>query len=88
MAELKFDPGFQVIGEYLSQIDSILKVKCTIWLSMSSQFYVWKVKLSMAELKFDPGFQVIGEYLSQIDSILKVKCTIWLSMPSQFYVCC
>ena len=24
MAELKFDPGFRVIGEYFSQIDSIL----------------------------------------------------------------
>ena len=27
LAELKFDPGFRVIGEYLSQIDSILRVK-------------------------------------------------------------
>ena len=25
MAELKFDPGFRVIEEYLSQIDSILR---------------------------------------------------------------
>ena len=26
LAEIKFDPGFRVIGEYLSQIDSILRV--------------------------------------------------------------
>ena len=31
LAELKFDPGFWVIIEYLSQIDSILRVKLTIW---------------------------------------------------------
>ena len=29
MAELKFDPGFQVIGEYMSQIDSTLRVNLT-----------------------------------------------------------
>ena len=26
-AELKFDPGFKVIGKYLIKIDSILRVK-------------------------------------------------------------
>ena len=36
LAELKFDPGFRVIGEYLSQIDSILRVNLN-WLSLSSQ---------------------------------------------------
>ena len=30
LAELKFDPGFRVIGEYLSQIDSILRVNSKI----------------------------------------------------------
>ena len=38
LAELKFDPGFRVIGEYSSQINSILRVNLTIWLSISSQF--------------------------------------------------
>ena len=33
--ELKFDPGFRVIGEYLSQIDSSQFFN---WLSISSQF--------------------------------------------------
>ena len=28
LPELKFDSGFKVIGEYLSQIDPILRVKC------------------------------------------------------------
>ena len=37
LAELKFDPGFRVIGEYLSQIDSILRVNLN-WLSISSLF--------------------------------------------------
>ena len=30
LAELKFDPGFRVIGEYLNQIDSILRVNFEI----------------------------------------------------------
>ena len=30
LAELKFDPGFQVIEEYLRQIDSISGVELTI----------------------------------------------------------
>ena len=38
LAELKFDPGFQVIEEYLRQIDSILGVELTIWLSILRQF--------------------------------------------------
>ena len=38
LVELKFDPEFRVIGEYLSQIDSILRVKLTITLSISSQY--------------------------------------------------
>ena len=29
LAKLKFDPGFRVIGEYLSQIHSILRVNLT-----------------------------------------------------------
>ena len=42
LAELEFDQGFRAIGEYLSQIDSILRVKLTRfwelnWLSMSGQ---------------------------------------------------
>ena len=36
--ELKFDTGFRVVGEYLSQSDLILRVKLTIWLSILSQF--------------------------------------------------
>ena len=35
LSELKFDPGFRVIGEYMSQIDSILRVNFEI---ESSQF--------------------------------------------------
>ena len=51
MAELKFDPGFRVSEKYLSKIDSILRIKCqylqfdlilrvklSIWLSISIQF--------------------------------------------------
>ena len=34
LVELKFDPGFRVIGEYLSQKDSILRVNFEI----ASQF--------------------------------------------------
>ena len=30
LEEQKFVPGFRVIGEYLSQIDSILRVKLSI----------------------------------------------------------
>ena len=30
MAELKFDTGFRVIEEYLSQINSILRIKLSI----------------------------------------------------------
>ena len=37
MVELKFDPGFWVIWEYFSENDSILKVKLTIWLAISSK---------------------------------------------------
>ena len=29
LVELKFDPGFRVVGGYLSQTDSILRVKLT-----------------------------------------------------------
>ena len=29
--ELKFDPGFREIGEYLSQVDSILRVNFEIY---------------------------------------------------------
>ena len=36
LADLKFDPGFWVIGEYLSQIDSKLRVNLN-WLSILSQ---------------------------------------------------
>ena len=35
--ELKFNPGFRVIRKYLSQIDSILRVKSN-WLWISSHF--------------------------------------------------
>ena len=40
LAELKFDPGFRVIGKYLSQIDWILRVKLSesIWLIL----YIWE----------------------------------------------
>ena len=44
LVELKFDPGFWVIGEYLSQIDSISSHIDSIlranldWLSISKQF--------------------------------------------------
>ena len=41
-AELKYDPRFRVIEEYLSQIDSILRVKLSIWLLISSQFELLK----------------------------------------------
>ena len=34
----KFNLEKQVLGEYLSQIDSILRVKLKQWLSKSSQF--------------------------------------------------
>ena len=30
LAELKFDPGFRVIGEYLSRIESILRVNLSL----------------------------------------------------------
>ena len=33
MAELKFNPGFRVIGKYLNEIDSLLKVNLN-WLSI------------------------------------------------------
>ena len=35
-AEQKFDPGFWVIGEYLSEIDSTLRVKLKNWLDIES----------------------------------------------------
>ena len=40
LAELKFDTGFQVIGEHLSQIDSILRVNFTQIFSNYSEFRV------------------------------------------------
>ena len=36
--ELKFDPGFRVIEEYLSKIDSILRVNFNLTLNISNQF--------------------------------------------------
>ena len=52
LVELKFEPGFRVIGEYLSQIDSILRVKLTRywesnWLDIESQIdSILRVKLT------------------------------------------
>ena len=37
LAELRFDPGFRVIGEYFSQIYLILTVDLN-WLDIESQF--------------------------------------------------
>ena len=40
LAELKLEPGFRVIGEYLSQIDSILRFKLKILWQFDSQYRV------------------------------------------------
>ena len=46
MVELKFDPGFLVIGEYLSWIDSILRVSFEI----DSQYQVNLTQIRILQL--------------------------------------
>ena len=60
LAELKFDPGFWVIGEYLSQIDLIMKVKFKNLLNLenllliSSQF-----DSNIIQLLWIPGWIIV-----------------------------
>ena len=86
--ELKFDPGFRVIREYLSQINSILRVKLSQywesnWLNIESQIdSILRVKLTQY---WESNWLNIE---SQIDSILRVKWTQywesnWLNIESQ-----
>ena len=41
LVKVKFDHWFRVIGEYLSQIDTILRVKLTLNVVPPVQFYQW-----------------------------------------------
>ena len=42
LSQLKFYPGFRIIGEYLSQIDSILRVKLSnLTLNIESFWHMW-----------------------------------------------
>ena len=83
LAELKFDPGLQVIREYLSQIDSILRVKSN-----------WQFKLTLniesIRLKYSPITQNPGSnFSSASDSTFKVKMTPFFQCYTNiFYVNC
>ena len=46
MVELKFDLGFRVIGEYLSQFDSILRVRLS---QIDAQY---RIKLSQIDAQY------------------------------------
>ena len=65
LAELKFDPLFRVIGEYLSQIDSILRVKLSIWLQ-------WLKFLGQNDSIFSFSERQIGCRVMQISFIYKI----------------
>ena len=75
LAELKFDPAKWVTGEYLSQIDSTLRVKLTQhwesnWLNIESQIdSTLRVKLTQ---HWESSWLNIE---SQVDSTLRVKLT-------------
>ena len=80
MAELKFDSGFRVIGEYLNQIDSILGVKLSIWLSISSRILVPPVTQFLGQNDSMP-FLNIDVYAQHVYLIYGGKCgkgTLWL----------
>ena len=78
LAELKFDPWFRVIGEYLSQMDNLTLNIESIWL-----------KYSPITLK--PGSNFSSASDGQFDSEYRVNLTqildnwtIWLWISSQF----
>ena len=66
--ELKFDPGFRVIGEYLSQTDSILRVNLKNWpnflgqndsiFSFSAKNCLQTRKPNFISFKFIKGFKI------------------------------
>ena len=63
LAELKFDPGFRVIGEHLSQIDSIFGVKFELTLNIKSiwlNFWVKMTPFFVSVKKFSRGW-LVGE---------------------------
>ena len=51
-AELKFDPGFQVIGEYLSQFDSLLRDNLTQKLTLNNE----SILLKYSPITWNPEF--------------------------------
>ena len=78
-AELKFDPRFRVIGEYLSQIDLILRVNSN-WFSESKLTQYWD---SIQIDSRNPNWLNIKSQFKltfgiQIDSILRVNSN-WFS---------
>ena len=72
LAELKFEHGLRVIGEYLSHIDTILRVYSN-WRSIYS---IW---LKYSQMTPNPG----SNFSSASDSIFQVKIT-----PFSFNVLC
>ena len=85
LAELKFDPGFRVIREYLSQSDSILIVKLTNILTLNIES-IW---LKYSPITRNPGFKFSSamqwlNFLGQNDSIfLSVLCYCWLNIQKK-----
>ena len=64
--ELKFDPGFRVIGEYMSKIDSILRVNLTNWNSPGIPS-IWRI--------FESGWLNIER---QFDKLTRNIASIWV----------
>ena len=67
LVELKFDPGFRVIGEYLSKIDSILRVN----FKFNSQYLVNLIPITRNSW---------SNFSSTRDSTLQVKMTPFFSV--------
>ena len=97
LVEPKFNPGFWVIGEYLSQNDSQYRVNLTlniesIWLSISSQFYSqYRVNLILnidtIWIKYSPMTRNPGSnFSSPVTQLFRSKWLYFFQcsyMPSQ-----
>ena len=100
--KLKFDPGYREIEEYLSQIDSILRVNLTrywesIWLDIDSQFdsilrvnltRYWELIWLDIESQFDSNILQLLRIPGQILvlPVTRIFRSKWLPFSSQWHL--
>ena len=83
--ELKFDPGFRIIGEYLSQVDLILKIFEPSWLNIKRQIVNLTLNIESTWLKYSPITRNPGSNFSSTSEFFRSK---WLHFCFSLYFPC